>query len=105
SSHLASLHGALHCPPTRRPSDLAHSIVPASDALGVFPALLQHLRDFRIRAKRLARETAEPAERAHLGALSRFGRLPGESLGANPDRKSTRLNSTHDQTSHAVFCL
>jgi len=48
---------------------LAHSIGPASDALGVFPALLQHLRDFRIRAKRLARETAEPAERAHLGAL------------------------------------
>src|SRR5207247_2639449 len=40
-----------------------------TDALGVVPALLQHLRDFRIRAKRLARETAEPAERAHLGAL------------------------------------
>ena len=48
---------------------LAHSIAPASDALGGFPALLQHLRDFRVRAKRLARETADPAERAHLGAL------------------------------------
>src|SRR3989454_11593786 len=48
---------------------LAHSIAPASDALGVFPALLQHLRDFRVHAKRLARETADPAERAHLGAL------------------------------------
>src|SRR5207245_1944071 len=31
---------------------LAHSIAPASDALGGFPALLQHLRDFRVRAKR-----------------------------------------------------
>src|SRR3989441_13037585 len=48
---------------------LSHSIAPASDALGVFPALLRHLRDFRVHAKRLARETADPAERAHLGAL------------------------------------
>src|SRR2546430_3636175 len=48
---------------------LARSIAPASDALGVFPALLRHLRDFRVHAKRLARETADPAERAHLGAL------------------------------------
>src|SRR3982751_7033212 len=25
--------------------------------------------------------------------------------GARPDRKSTRLNSSHDQISYAVFCL
>src|SRR5205085_11812040 len=25
--------------------------------------------------------------------------------GAEPDRKSTRLNSSHSQTSYAVFCL
>src|SRR2546426_11068632 len=43
---------------------LAHSIAPASDALGVFPALLQHLRDFRVHAKRLARETADQIGRA-----------------------------------------
>ncbi|PYN78988.1 MAG: DNA polymerase II [Candidatus Rokuibacteriota bacterium] len=48
---------------------LKHSIAPASDTLGVFGALLQNLRDFRVRAKRLAREAREPAERAHLGAL------------------------------------
>jgi DNA polymerase elongation subunit (family B) len=48
---------------------VAKSIAPASDTLGVFPELLQHLREFRVRAKRLAREAAEPAERAHLGAL------------------------------------
>ena len=48
---------------------LARSIAPASDTLGVFPELLQRLRDFRVRAKRLAREAQEPAERAHLGAL------------------------------------
>src|SRR3989442_3135744 len=48
---------------------LARSIAPASDILGVFPALLQHLRDFRVRAKRLAHDAREPSERAHLGAL------------------------------------
>src|SRR5207247_1655421 len=37
---------------------LAHSIAPASDALGGFPALLQHLRDFRVRAKRLEDDDA-----------------------------------------------
>jgi len=48
---------------------LTRAIAPASDTLGVFPELLQHLRDFRVRAKRLSREAQEPAERAHLGAL------------------------------------
>ncbi len=48
---------------------LAGPIAPASDALGVFTELLRHLRDFRVRAKRLARETADATERAHLAAL------------------------------------
>jgi DNA polymerase, archaea type len=48
---------------------LVHRIAPASDSLGVFPALLGRLRDFRVRAKRDALGVAEPAERAHLGAL------------------------------------
>src|SRR5438132_7164281 len=48
---------------------LSHSIGPASDALGVFQALLEHLRDFRVRAKRIARQAPDAAERAHLGAL------------------------------------
>ncbi len=48
---------------------LAHPIGPSSDTLGVFQALLEHLRDFRVRAKRIAREAPDAAERAHLGAL------------------------------------
>jgi len=48
---------------------LARSIAPASDALGVFPSLLERLREFRVHAKRLARESPDPAERAHLGAI------------------------------------
>src|SRR2546428_1674057 len=37
-----------------------------------------------------------------------FGRiavLTGADAGAKIDRKSTRLNSSHDQISYAVFCL
>src|SRR3989449_385315 len=48
---------------------LARSIAPASDALGVFPTLLGRLREFRVHAKRMARESPDPAEHAHLGAL------------------------------------
>src|SRR5688572_31649273 len=36
----------------------------------------------------------EPARGAHAPVL-----------GENPDRKSTRLNSSHSQISYAVFCL
>jgi DNA polymerase elongation subunit (family B) len=48
---------------------LARGIAPASDDAGVFLALLGRLRDFRVRAKRLAREATGADERAHLGAL------------------------------------
>jgi DNA polymerase elongation subunit (family B) len=48
---------------------LAKTIAPASDTLGVFPELLGHLREFRVRAKRRARDADDPGERAHLGAL------------------------------------
>jgi DNA polymerase I len=48
---------------------LTQAIAPGSDALGVFPTLLRDLREFRVAAKRLAREAAEPAERTLAGAL------------------------------------
>src|SRR2546421_7536275 len=38
-------------------------------------------------------------DRAHRAAVLR------QSLGGGRDRKSTRLNSSHDQISYAVFCL
>src|SRR2546428_5469994 len=34
-----------------------------------------------------------------------LSQLATHSFGANKDRKSTRLNSSHDQISYAVFCL
>src|SRR5207244_6091995 len=47
------------------PLMLAPSIAPASAPLAASPALHRPPPDFRLRAKRLARETADPAERAH----------------------------------------
>jgi DNA polymerase, archaea type len=48
---------------------LARRIAPACDRLGVFPALLSHLRDVRVQAKRASRAAATPEERMHLAAL------------------------------------
>jgi DNA polymerase, archaea type len=48
---------------------LAHRIAPRSDTSGIFLELLERLRDFRVRAKRLARETTDPVQAAHFGAL------------------------------------
>src|SRR2546421_7798491 len=50
-----------------------------------------------------------PNGRARTGARAtrargRAGR-PGRQRASPPDRKSTRLNSSHDQISYAVFCL
>src|SRR5206468_6942672 len=45
---------------------------------------------------RTSRWTASPA-------IS--GRISTRPLRSRPDRKSTRLNSSHDQISYAVFCL
>src|SRR2546427_4292049 len=39
----------------------------------------------------------------HLAARDGIRLAHGE--GADPDRKSTRLNSSHSQISYAVFCL
>ncbi|HEY3064658.1 MAG TPA: DNA polymerase domain-containing protein [Methylomirabilota bacterium] len=48
---------------------LALDIAPAADDLGVFRELLGHLREFRVSAKRLAREARDEAERLHFHAL------------------------------------
>src|SRR2546428_5574094 len=44
--------------------------------------------------------------RRRLATRERQSRHPSESSGSGGrDRKSTRLNSSHDQISYAVFCL
>jgi DNA polymerase I len=48
---------------------LGQGLFPASDRLGVAPSLLRDLRDFRVSAKRLAREAATAEDRLFLNAL------------------------------------
>ena len=48
---------------------LGFGIFPAKDTLGIFPLLLSDLREFRVRAKSLARQAGSDEERIHLTAL------------------------------------
>jgi DNA polymerase, archaea type len=48
---------------------LSRAIAPTSDEDGTFLALLGELRDFRVRAKRLARQATDAETRTHLAAL------------------------------------
>src|SRR5690606_26668306 len=61
----------------------------------------------RLRARLPCRGRARP-RRVHLAACDGLRPLPGRRrprLSAIPDRKSTRLNSSHVKISYAVFCL
>src|SRR5258708_18611374 len=46
-----------------------------------------------------------PVDHRDLPALDRDGRLAAVRGGEGEDRKSTRLNSSHQIISYAVFCL
>src|SRR5206468_13069533 len=83
-------HRDLHSFPTRRSSDLEHT-----------GASLETVRMFcaTARACDLVPLVRVPATEYHLLA----GALDVGPMGL--DRKSTRLNSSHDQISYAVFCL
>ncbi len=48
---------------------LGQGLFPASDRLGVSASLLRDLREFRVSAKRLARDAAAPEDRIFLNAL------------------------------------
>jgi DNA polymerase elongation subunit (family B) len=48
---------------------LGQNLFPASDRLGVAASLLRDLREFRVSAKRLAREAVVPEDRVFLNAL------------------------------------
>src|SRR5206468_12694201 len=82
----AGAHPALHSFPTRRSSDL------------IQPLAGPHPRSPRSRVR--ARESRGRSVR-RVGWIRRVGQAERPAL----DRKSTRLNSSHDQNSYAVFCL
>src|SRR5207253_9123738 len=53
----------------------------------------------------LRRVSGRAGGRVHSGRRSTRLRRGGRSRRAGPDRKSTRLNSSHVAISYAVFCL
>src|SRR5206468_10649182 len=91
SSSSCRVHRDLHSFPTRRSSDLAD--------LRVFQAVL-------FEAEFAGLFVIVPG-RGVLGFGLREAILGADDGGSriHEDRKSTRLNSSHDQISYAVFCL
>src|SRR3712207_6890391 len=69
--------------------------------------LFRSRRGQGIRAVGLARRllVAPVAHRHRRASVNELTRLLGNALPAFLDRKSTRLNSSHANTSSAVFCL
>src|SRR5207244_13320112 len=92
----------LHSFPTRRSSDLANletsTFVRRWSPSDISVLGSSRLRSFRLRSLRLVRETGQIL---HARGDSQNGRDGGATL----DRKSTRLNSSHQIISYAVFCL
>src|SRR5690606_42008678 len=93
-SWLSAALRSPHSFPTRRSSDLLHDV--AVGHLGV-SARLQPLRHT------VAARDRDAGRRHERGDRVRLQRPRG--LQGSPDRKSTRLNSSHVKISYAVFCL
>src|SRR5206468_8179034 len=93
----------LHSFPTRRSSDLANATTFGIDLYD----LCRIIQSTQIGPPQLRR--SEPGRFPHLEGLSGYSvcaqqcGIAAESF--QIDRKSTRLNSSHDQISYAVFCL
>src|SRR5206468_8976648 len=91
-------HRHLHSFPTRRSSDLR-------DSPG---GIASSRRALEIAERLAAAPGSNTADRRNLGSV--YVALGWQIARANEierglDRKSTRLNSSHDQISYAVFCL
>src|SRR5206468_10323586 len=90
-------HRALHSFPTRRSSDLRGDLERrqrrAVEPGGGFPK------------SHLAREHRRLQQRANAVLLDLAEHHLRRKRRVRADRKSTRLNSSHDQISYAVFCL
>src|SRR5206468_5054790 len=91
--YLAAVPRHLHSFPTRRSSDLR-------------PILERHREYSRWRIlffQPIAERILAERDGGHVAGDARiFHAVAGR---AGQDRKSTRLNSSHDQISYAVFCL
>src|SRR5206468_12242731 len=91
-------HRPLHSFPTRRSSDLIHAWIHIDGA-----GLIQQQGARRGGTYPLL-DRATQERTAMIGVIVRKDAVLGQYAGIR-DRKSTRLNSSHDQISYAVFCL
>src|SRR5207253_6176055 len=97
-SHLS--HRALHSFPTRRSSDLYSCFAaPSSGPL----CMLMAADGLFTTGARLWMRTWMLAQWSAFSGVQLA--VAGKSVAHRPDRKSTRLNSSHVATSYAVFCL
>src|SRR2546427_6349387 len=63
------------------------------------------VRDGSVRVGEDLRVAQPPDARHHVGAVLGLAVIEIRRCRGDPDRKSTRLNSSHSQISYAVFCL
>src|SRR5206468_8376522 len=96
--YCAAAHRSLHSFPTRRSSDLFW-LMSAMTGTGGGPLWLWPLATGAASSKSEQPEQREQREQPE----QREQREQPEQR--EQDRKSTRLNSSHDQISYAVFCL
>src|SRR5206468_8376896 len=88
----------LHSFPTRRSSDLLPNVAAVGDGM------LGRIGPTRPWARRYAPLSSD-SRRNRSRSVGRVTIVRRIAERAPRDRKSTRLNSSHDQISYAVFCL
>src|SRR5206468_11813805 len=90
----------LHPPPPPHISTLSlHDALPISQRPGIYANAHMAPRDLRAFCR-----VSDGADALLRTAITRLG-LSARAYHRILDRKSTRLNSSHDQISYAVFCL
>src|SRR5690606_42049954 len=97
-------HRRLRTFPTRRSSDLCHDVM---DALGLALENFDAIGAFRLRDSDAGNVPIDASGQLADGTPLQGVNDLREALVARPeqDRKSTRLNSSHVNSSYAVFCL
>src|SRR5206468_8579498 len=96
-------HRAVHSFPTRRSSDLHGRLFMASERF--FDGMLRTYDGSLQWTLRHRRFTMAVMMLTFVLTAWLFVIIPKGFIPTEEDRKSTRLNSSHDQISYAVFCL